>query len=144
MLILCNGITIAQQTPDETAVWKLEHAYWDDVKAHDLVSYLALWHSDFVGWPSVSPTPQRKDHITDWIDQYTNQGIHLKTYSLKPAASHATGDVVVTYYWLTADWVDKSGNSKPQTSRITHTWLSTPKGWQILAGMSASTPDDKR
>ena len=75
LLALSAGIAFAQQSsdesPDETAVWKLEYSYWDDVKALDLVSYRALWHPNFIGWPFVSSTPQNKDHITDWIDQYT-------------------------------------------------------------------------
>ena len=81
LFAVCAGIAVAQQssgeTPNETAVWKLEFSYWDDVKALDLVSYRALWHADFIGWPFVSPAPQHKDHITDWIDQYTAKGLHL-------------------------------------------------------------------
>jgi ketosteroid isomerase-like protein len=140
LLALCTGITFAQQSADETAVWKLEQSYWDDVKALDLVSYRALWHPDFLGWPYVSPAPQRKDHITDWLDQYTAKGLRLRSYSLRPAASHATSDIVVTYYWLTATWEDKNGHGEPQTSRITHTWLKTPTGWLILGGMSTAQP----
>jgi ketosteroid isomerase-like protein len=144
LLTLCASTIFAQQSPDEIAVWKLEHAYWDDVKAVDLVSYRALWHPDFVGWPYVSPRPQQKDHITDWIDQYTSKGLRLKSFSLEPAASHATSNIVLTYYWLTAVWVDKSGNGKPQSSRITHTWLRTPAGWQILGGMSTYIAEGER
>jgi ketosteroid isomerase-like protein len=148
LLMLCTSISVAQQpaqqTTDEIAVWKLEHSYWDYVKALDLVSYRALWNADFVGWPYVSPTPQRKDHITDWIDTYTTKGLRLKSYSLKPAASHETGNIVVIYYWLTAVWADKNGKAEPATSRITHTWLKTPAGWQILGGMSTLPIEDKK
>jgi hypothetical protein len=140
LLTLCAGTAFPQQSPDETAVWKLENSYWNDVRALDLVSYRALWHADFVGWPYVSRTPQHKDHITDWLDQYTAKGLHLRSYSLRPAASHATGDIVVTYYWLTATWEDKNGHGELETSRITHTWLRTPAGWQIFGGMSAPLP----
>jgi ketosteroid isomerase-like protein len=140
LLTLCASITFAQESADETAVWKLENSYWHDVKVLDLVSYRALWHADFIGWPYVSPAPQRKDHIADWIDQYTAKGLHLRSYSLRPASSHATGDIVVTYYWLTATWEDKNGHGEPETSRITHTWLRTPTGWQIFGGMSAAQP----
>ncbi len=144
LLTLCTGIAFAQQSPDELAVWRLEHSYWDDVKALDLVSYRALWHADFVGWPFVSPAPQRKDHITDWIDRYTTKGLRLKSYSLRPAASHATGNVVVTYYWLTATWADQNKTGESATSRITHTWLRTPTGWQILGGMSSLESGDTK
>lgn len=140
LLTLCASMTFAQESQDETAVWKLENSYWHDVKVLDLVSYRALWHADFIGWPYVSPAPLRKDHITDWIDQYTEKGLRLRSYSLRPAASQATGDIVVTYYWLTATWEDKNGHGDPETSRITHTWLRTAIGWQILGGMSAAQP----
>ena len=37
LFALCAGITFAQQSsnesPDETAVWKLEFSYWNDIKA---------------------------------------------------------------------------------------------------------------
>jgi hypothetical protein len=143
LLTLCTSIAFAQQSSDELAVWKLEHSYWEDVKALDLVSYRSLWHPDFVGWPYVSPAPLRKDHITDWIDSYSAKGLRLNSYSLRPAASHATGGIVVTYYWLTATWGDKNKSDEPVTTRITHTWLRTPSGWQILGGMSATEPADK-
>ena len=140
LLALCTSVIFAQQSPDEAAVWKLEQSYWNNVKTLDLVSYRALWHSDFLGWPYSSPAPQHKDHIADWIDQYTAKGLRLRSYSLRPAASHATGDIVVTYYWLTATWEDRNGHGDPETSRITHTWLRTPTGWQILGGMSSAQP----
>ena len=140
LLTLCAGIAVAQESTDETAVWKLEQSYWNSVKTLDLVSYRALWHPDFLGWPYSSPAPQHKDHITDWIDQYTAKGLRLRSYSVRPAGSHATRDIVVTYYWLTATWEDKNGHGDPETSRITHTWLRTPTGWQIFGGMSAAQP----
>ena len=36
----------AQQSADEEAVWKLEHSYWEYVKAQDVSSYRALWHQN--------------------------------------------------------------------------------------------------
>jgi hypothetical protein len=121
----------------------MEHSYWEYVKALDVASYRSLWHSDFVGWPFLSPAPLRKDHITDWLDSYSAKGLRLKSYSLRPGASHATGDIVVTYYWLTATWGEKDKSDRLETTRITHTWLRTPTGWQILGGMSATEAGDK-
>jgi ketosteroid isomerase-like protein len=137
LFLLCSLSSFAQQSSDEQAVWKLEHSYWDDVKALDLPSYKELWHPDFVGWPSVSSRPVRKDHITDWITTSTAKGLHLKSYSLEPAASQMTGNIVVVHYWVTAVWADKDGRGDPHTLRIMHTWLKGDKGWQIISGMSA-------
>ena len=130
----------AQQSDNEKAVWKLETTYWENVKALDLDSYKALWHENFVGWPYVSSQPVRKNHITDWITAYTEKGLRLQWFSLQQAASQSTGEIVVTHYWLTAFWADGAGHGEPATTRVTHTWIKTAKGWQIISGMSATVP----
>ena len=140
MLLVSAGLVRAQQqSADEKAVWKLEHDYWEYVKALDIEKYRSLWHPDFVGWPFSSAQPQRKDHITDWMKPYTEKGMRLKTYSIEPAASQATENLVVTYYLLTYHWTDAQGHGEPQTFRVTHTWLRTSEGWKIIGGMSART-----
>ena len=136
-LLLSARVVFAGQSAEEQAVWKLERSYWEYVKASDLKSYRNLWHPNFVGWPSSSAKPARKDHITDWITDSTRKGLHLKSYTLKPAASQATENVVVTHYWITEKWVDRDGRGKSDTVKLTHTWIRTPGGWQIIGGMAA-------
>ncbi len=143
MLAMLACAAFAQESANEVAVWKLEHAYWEYVKAADLVRYRALWNENFVGWPYSSKRPVRKDHITDWITASTSKGEHLKSYVLKPAASHATENIVVTHYWLTGVWVDKNDKAEAETSRITHTWMRVPSGWQIVGGMSSAEAEAK-
>jgi hypothetical protein len=141
MLALCAGIpSFAQQTENEKTVWKLENAYWEYVKALDMDHYKALWHENFAGWPYSSSQPARKDHITDWIKTYTDKGATLAWFELTPADSRATENLVVTDYWLTSRWADKAGHGEPFTTRVTHTWIKTANGWQIIGGMSASVP----
>jgi hypothetical protein len=142
--LLCAVCCFAQQSADEEAVWRLEHSYWEDVKALDLASYRQLWHPNFVGWPSVSAEPVRKEHITDWISANSAKGLHLESYSLKPAASRATENLVVVHYWLTSVWANKDHQGEPHTLRVTHTWIRVGKGWQIIAGMGAPEPEAKR
>jgi ketosteroid isomerase-like protein len=134
-------LTTAQTQPseDEQALWKLEHAYWNYVQENDLPAYLGLWHKAFLGWPSVNPAPVHKDHITDWVTTQTSKGLTLKTVEFKPAAIQVTGDVAVTYYWITFKWLDKDGNGAAHTLRVTHTLLRDGKDWHIIGGMS--TPE---
>jgi len=141
--LLCALCCIAQQSPDEEAVWRLEHSYWEDVKTLDLASYKELWHPSFVGWPYVSPKPVRKDHITDWITADTSRGLHLASYSIKRGDSQATENLVVVHYWVTSVWADKDGRGEPRTLRITHTWIKVGNGWRIIAGMSSPEPEMK-
>ncbi len=115
---LCTAFpAVGQQSANEQAVWKLESAYWNYVKAADLEGYRTLWHKDFVGWPYSNAQPARKDHITEWITALTGKGLHLQWYSIEPAASQATENIVITHYWVTAFWADKAGQGDaPETS----------------------------
>jgi quercetin dioxygenase-like cupin family protein len=93
----------AQVSKDEQTLWNLERAYWRSVQDHDLSSYSNLWHERFLGWPSVSAAPVRKDHITDWITAQTGKGLVFKTGEVKPASIQVTDDVAMVCYWVSSD-----------------------------------------
>jgi len=141
-LVSALALSAAQTTlcgegsSDEQALWKLEHDYWRYVQENDLAAYSTLWHERFLGWPSVSPVPVHKDHITDWITAQTSKGLKFESVDFKPAAIQVTGDVAVTSYWETFRWVDKNGDGATRGTRIMHTWLRSGKDWQIIGGMS--------
>ncbi len=126
----------ARASETEKAIWDLEHSYWRYVEANDLNSYRHLWHADFLGWPTMSAAPVRKDHITDSITSQTSTGKSFKLVAFKPASIQSNGEVVVVYYWTTYKWVDKSGQGDEHTIRVTHTWIKNGNDWQIIGGMS--------
>jgi ketosteroid isomerase-like protein len=130
------GTIQARAAENEQTLWDLERAYWRYVQDHDLAAYRNLWHKDFLGWPLVSETPVHKDHITDWITSQTSQGLAFKSIEVRPAAIQVTGDIALTYYWSTYEWLDKNGAGTPRTTRVTHTWIKNGKDWQIIGGMS--------
>ncbi len=133
----------AQGSADEQTLWKLEHDYWRYVQENDLAAYSTLWHERFLGWPSVSPVPVHKDHITDWITAQTSKGLKFESVDFKPAAIQVTGDLAVTCYWQTFRWVDRNGDGATHGTRIMHTWVRSGKDWHIIGGMSmpeAATP----
>jgi ketosteroid isomerase-like protein len=131
-----EATTPSQVSGDEHTVWTLERAYWRYVETNDLTAYSSLWHKDFLGWPSVSSSPVRKDHITDWITSQTSKGLGFKTVEFKPAAIQVTGDVAFACYWVTFRWLDKDERGAPHTLRITHAWLRSGHDWRIIGGMS--------
>ena len=123
---------------DEMQVWNLEKAYWEYVKANDLEKYRTLWHEDFLGWPYVSASPVRKNHITDWITANTSKGVKLESYSIEQLAVQVTGDVAINYYRIKANWATSEGvEVRKDALRITHTWIRNHGTWQIVGGMSA-------
>jgi ketosteroid isomerase-like protein len=140
LLLALSAVALAADlSKDEDQIWNSEKAYWEYVKANDLEKYRALWRDDFVGWPSVSPEPVHKDHITDWITDNTAKGLKLQSYSIEERAVHVTGDVAIDHYRIKANWAKGDSNqvTRTDTVRITHTWLRTNGTWQILGGMSA-------
>ena len=139
--VFAGSASSQERTANEQAVWKLERAYWGYVQALDLDSYKKLWHPNFVGWPNLSARPARKDHITDWITTRSDKGERLQSFKLVEADSQATENLVETHYWLTSTWAGKDASPKTSTIRVSHTWIRTPAGWQIIGGMSAPEPN---
>ena len=140
ILLLALAATASGQdsAKDEAQVWELEKAYWEYVKGDDLEKYRSLWHENFVGWPFVSPSPLRKDHITDWITSNTSKGIKLQSYSIEQLAVQVTGDVATNYYRINFSWANDAGAEvRTDKMRITHTWIRTHGTWQIIGGMSS-------
>jgi len=131
LALVCTTVCAQDSRKDEETLWKLEHDYWRYVEANDLAAYSKLWHTDFLGWPSISAAPVRKEHITDWITSQTSKGLAFKTVGFKPAAAQVTGDMAMACYWITLKWVDKDGNGPSQMVRITHAWRKTGDKWQI-------------
>ena len=141
-ILLIPGVAEAQDsakpqpTASEQVIWNLERSYWRYVQDNDLPAYRNLWDKDFLGWPSVSDMPVRKDQITDWITSQTSKGLAFKTVEFKPAAMQVSGDIAVAYYWVTYTWTDKGGSGESRTIRVSHTWHKNGKDWQIIGGMS--------
>ncbi|MGK2926992.1 MAG: nuclear transport factor 2 family protein [Lysobacterales bacterium] len=128
-------------TPDETAVWQLEEAYWQYVKANDLDGYRALWDERFVGWPSFSERPLGKANIADWIPPLHEDPARAYDYRLQQEAVRAFGDSVAAHYLFWHIWRDAKTGAVVQEEgprRITHTWQRRGDSWQIITGMSAS------
>jgi hypothetical protein len=133
----------ARPTNDEQTIWNLEHDYWRYAVDNNLTAYRSLWHENFLGWPGVSAEPVHKAHITDWMTSQTSKGLTFHLGGLKPASIQVTGDVALTYYWLTSTWQAKDGTGESRTTRVTHTWVRNGKTWLIIGGMSAPDPSSK-
>ena len=118
----------------EQAVWEQEENYWRLVKADNRQGYLELWDDRFVGWPAFEDAPIHKDKITNFTSE-----IRVLDYQLEPLAVRAFGaDIVFTLYRAKVRRADRAkGTETTRSSRLTHTWMRTEKGWHIIGGMSA-------
>jgi hypothetical protein len=126
---------------DVLAVWQLEEAYWEYVKANDLEGYRTLWDERFVGWPGFSDSPVGKAEIADWIVPLHANPTERYDYELTRKAVKAFGDVVVAHYLVRdffRDAVSGEVIRELDTYRITHTWQRRSNTWQIITGMSSA------
>ena len=140
VIVLASVVFAAQRSADEKAVWSLEDAYWQYVKANDLERYRTLWHSDFLGWPYSSPEPAGKEQITEWITAHTSKGETLRSYELERLKAQVTGKYATVTYRVRLTWTDRNGTDKAGSLRIIHTWLRDDGGkWQIISAMGAPT-----
>lgn len=133
--------TDADADADVLAVWHLEEAYWEYVKANDLEGYRTLWDERFVGWPGFSDSPLGKAQIADWIVPLHANPKERYDCELTKKAVRAFGDVVVAHY-LVRDFFRGAENGEVvrelDTYRITHTWQRRGDTWQIITGMSGA------
>src|SRR6059058_1975142 len=125
LFVAVTAAVIAEGSDKEQAqIWNLEKAYWEYVKANDLEKYRGLWREDFVGWPTSSSTPLRKDHITDWITRNTSKGVKMQSYAIEQLAIQVTGDIAIDHYRVKIDWAGPGPTElNTEVIRITHTWL---------------------
>ena len=143
LLVVATSVFAQDRSKDEQQVWDLEKSYWEYVKANDLEKYRALWDERFIGWPSFSPSPVHKDHITDWITANTSKGISLKSYQIEQLADLISRDVAIVHYRVKTDWAgSEPSDARTESVRITHTWLRGDRTWQIIGGMSCPVNAD--
>ncbi|GAC1653480.1 MAG: hypothetical protein NVS9B15_14160 [Acidobacteriaceae bacterium] len=118
----------------ERTVWEKEEANWRFVQTKDRDAYVGLWDDRFVGWPRLEPEPIHKNTSFGSLE-----GRKLLDYQLEPVSVREYGDsVVITFYRVTIHSTDQTGaDERTIGARLTHTWMKTPQGWQIIGGMSA-------
>ena len=128
-------------TDDERAVWELEIAYWEYVKANDIPSYRSLWDERFVGWPSFSEMPLGKAHIHEWVTRLHDDPSETVDFELTLGSVRAHGEVVAAHYLVRYFKRSRKSGEKigdDTVSRITHTWKKQGDTWKIVTGMSGS------
>ncbi len=124
-------------SPAEQEVWAQEETYWRSLKADDRDTYLRLWDERFVGWPRYEGAPAGKEKIRQDYAPGTTVRAKLVDYKLEPLSVRAYGnDIVIAFYRATMRR-ERNGQAETSTSRLTHTWMRTDQGWQIVGGMSA-------
>lgn len=122
----------------EDEAWHMEELYWEYVQNIDTMAYKALWHGDFIGYPSFGDGVSDKRRIASWIPSLHKDPVLKYSYVLTKKASNAIEDVVIVFYDTDYFWTDKDGQVvRHETYKFTHTWKKVADRWVILGGMAA-------
>jgi ketosteroid isomerase-like protein len=124
-------------SPAEKEVWAQEEVYWRSLKADDRETYLRLWDERFVGWPRFEAAPAGKEKIRQDYAPGTTVRAKLVDYKLEPLSVRAYGNDMVIAFYRAILRRERNGQAETSRSRLTHTWMRTDHGWQIVGGMSA-------
>ena len=130
----------------EQEVWKREVVSWEYLQSGDLTSYLALLHDGVMAWPISRAAPVGKDaifqHLVAILPALQARAL---TVELKPLSIRVFDDVAVVHYEAHTRYAMKGGPgpARDEMQRYCRTWLRTPRGWLLVAGMSAPAPGQK-
>lgn len=120
------------------ALWALEEAYWDYLRAGDLQTWSTLWHKDVIAWPLGRAWPVNKAGVVELMTGILAAfQIDRTTLEIHRRSVQVQGDMGITYYDLYVTGWTRDGQQVEDRQRLTHTWVRTEAGWQILGGMSA-------
>lgn len=126
-----------EATPEEE-VWSREVAYWGYLKAGEMDLWRELWHEEVVAWPDGEPGPLDKDGVIRLMSGIVDAAdLGTTEVEIRRRSVQIYGDVGIVYYELHTAIPDGAGGLSPVRQRLTHTWLRTEEGWQIIGGMSA-------
>ena len=144
VLLLVAGADLRPCVADEVRhehqikadIWALETAYVTGFQAarHDQV--ISLWHPRFIGWPAAESLPVDKKGVVDYLKRVAPVPGNW-SFRIERGGIRISGDVAITHYHLHIQTGATAGTGGERVSRVTHTWVRTASGWQILAGMSA-------
>lgn len=126
-------------TTDESAVWKLEKAYYQYAENNDPEGYLTLFDENVIGWPALDKAPKGKGKVSQWISSVHQNSSEIWKHEIERLAIHSFEDVVVVHYLLRHFFVSAESEEEIRSARyrISHTWQRRGDSWQIISGMGA-------
>lgn len=132
-----KSIMTREATPEDE-VWNREVAYWGYLRAGEWDLWQDLWHEEVVAWPDNEPGPMYKEGVYQLMSGIAEaadfQNVELE---IRRRSVQVYGDIGIVYYEVHTAIPDEAGGFRPVQQRLTHTWLRTEDGWQIIGGMSA-------
>lgn len=149
ILMILSGILIsgtdntllAQDTPDDAAVWLVVQEQWDASENGDTKWMDTLLATDFTGWSNSSPAPRTKDSVKMW-DKFRSKQWKGKAHELYPLSIVVHRDTAIVHYLYTNAGENAAGESKVINGRYTDVLVRIDGNWKFIAWHGGADDDD--
>ena len=124
---------------EQHEVWRLEEIRAEYVNARDVENFRAMYHEDFIGWPSRVKAPVGQSELGYKIIEAIKEEREIPPVRLRREAIQIFGDVAIVHYSSSRSAISESdgGTDSGKWMKITHTWMRVGDTWKIIGGMAA-------
>jgi ketosteroid isomerase-like protein len=128
-----------EMSSTQQEVWRLEELRIAYISARDVQNFRAMYHQNFVGWPSRVPAPVGHSDIGGRILEAIEEERELPLIKLRREAIQIFGDVAIVHYAVSRTLNSESGEAGGggEWMKVTHTWMRVGETWKIIGGMAA-------
>ena len=126
---------------DETAVWSVIEASWEDETGETGAWPSEYLHEDAHSWGAEWPMPRNADSIVNWA-RAGAEAYETLVYELFPMAVTVTGDTAVAYYSSVRVAENHEGKRERESTGLVETLVRTDAGWKFVGLTSFEMGDD--
>ncbi|NKI34779.1 SnoaL-like domain-containing protein [Wenzhouxiangella sp. XN79A] len=126
---------------DETAVWSVIEASWEDETGETGAWPSEYIHDDAHGWGAEWPMPRDAESLANWSRFGAESGQSL-IYELFPMNVTVSGDTAVVYYASVQVRENHEDERERTSTGLVETLVRTDAGWKFIGLTSFELGDD--
>ena len=141
MMFAASGSLLAQDTPDDAAVWAVIEAQWEASQQGDSKWVEELLAENFTGWRNDTPSPRTKQSVQMW-EKFESKQWDGKMHELYPLSIVVHGDMAVAHYLYSNAGEDADGDVEVIHGRFTDVLVRDEGEWKFIAWHGGAHSDD--
>jgi ketosteroid isomerase-like protein len=141
MMLAAAGPILAQDTPDDAAVWAVVESQWEASQRGDSKWIESLLAENFTGWSNDTPSPRTRESVKMW-DKYQSKQWDGKMHELYPLSIVVHGDMAVAHYLYSNAGEDAEGKSHVIHGRYTDVLVRVEGEWKFIAWHGGADSSD--
>lgn len=140
MVFAASGTLLAENTPDDAAVWSVVERQWEASEHGDSKWIESLLAEDFIGWGNDDPAPRTKESIKMW-QKFESRQWKGKMHELFPLSIVVHDDMAVVHYLYSNAGENAEGKTVVVTGRYTDILVRIEGEWKFIAWHGGSNSD---